>query len=322
MPDEAVSSPLSPATPAAGSVALCRGVFAAALTPLRPDRAPNLAAYLRHARWLLDRGCDGLGVLGTTGEANSLTVEQRLGLIEAVAEALPPDRLLVGTGSCSLGDAVRLTRACLDAGLRHVLMLPPFYYKPVDEDGLFGFFAAVIEAAGDPELRLFLYNFPRLTGVPLSLALYARLRRAYGPVIAGTKDSSGVWPDIERTCRELPDFVTFAGTESYLLATLRAGGAGCISATANLTAPLCRAVYRAWHTGDQARADALQNRLTTVRQALEGAPTIAALKALMRQRTGEAVWDTILPPLLPLGAEQASALAGRLDELGGVDSEG
>lgn len=319
MADEAA---FTPSAGNAGAATLARGVFAAALTPLGPDHAPNLPAYIKHARWLLNRGCDGLGVLGTTGEANSLTVDQRLALIEAVAAALPAERLLIGTGACAVGDAIRLTRACLAAGLRHVLMLPPFYYKPVDEDGLFAFYATVIEAAGDPGLRLFLYNFPRLTGVPLSLGLYTRLRQAFGPVIAGTKDSSGVWPDIERICRELPDFVTFAGTESYLLATLRAGGAGCISATANLTAPLCRAVYRAWQAGDAERADGLQTRLSALRKVLEGLPTIAALKSTMRRYSGEPVWDTVLPPLLALGAEQADALASRLDELGGIDDAG
>ena len=150
------------------STSLPRGIFAAALTPLDPSFAPDHDAFIRHATGLLENGCDGLAVLGSTGEANSLSLDQRLALIETAAGRLPKDRLLIGTGACAVADAIALTRASLAAGVANVLVLPPFYYRPVTDDGVFAYFARLIDAAGTDRLRVFLYNFPQLTGFAFS----------------------------------------------------------------------------------------------------------------------------------------------------------
>jgi 4-hydroxy-tetrahydrodipicolinate synthase len=285
-----------------------RGVFAAALTPMDRDLNVDQEAFTAHCRRLLDAGCHGLGVFGTTGEANSLSVEERTSALATLVEdGIPGEKLLPGTGSCALTDAIHLSRAALEVGAGGVLLLPPFYYKGVSDDGLFRFFAELIERVGDDRLRVYLYHFPQMTGVDFSLPLIGRLLESYPGVVVGTKDSSGDRERIKTTCREFPDFSVFAGTERYLLDTLRWGGAGCISATVNVTSRLARQVYDA-HEADREDADALQERLTESRATIEGYPLIPALKSLMHQSTGEESWPNLRPPLVGLTDEQAHDL--------------
>jgi len=222
------------------------GVLAAVLTPMDDGLAPDHPAFSAHCHRLLAAGCHGLSVFGTTGEANSLSVGERLAALEVLLESgVPANMLLPGTGSCALTDTVRLSRAALEAGTAGVLVLPPFYYKGVGDDGLFRFFAEVIERMGDERLRVYLYHIPQMTGVELGMSLISRLINAYPDTIAGTKDSSGDRERIETLCREFPGFSVLAGTETLLLETLRNGGKGCISATVNVTSRLARQVYDA-----------------------------------------------------------------------------
>jgi 4-hydroxy-tetrahydrodipicolinate synthase len=272
------------------------------------DLAPDHAAFPAHCHRLLAAGCHGLSVFGTTGEANSLSVRERLAALEALLESCVPARtLLPGTGSCALTDTVRLSRAALEAGTAGVLVLPPFYYKGVGDDGLFRFFAEVIECIGDDRLRLYLYHIPQMTGMELGLPLISRLIDAYPGVIAGTKDSSGDRERIETLCREFPDFAVLAGTETLLLETLRNGGEGCISATVNVTSRLARRVYDA-HAAGKDEAQALQEHLSTLRNSIETYPMIPALKALMADLTGEKTWRNLRPPLSGLDDKQTQDL--------------
>ncbi|HYM02384.1 MAG TPA: dihydrodipicolinate synthase family protein [Stellaceae bacterium] len=293
-----------------------RGVYAAVLTPVNTDLAPNAEAYVAHCRWLLANGCDGLAPLGTTGEANSLSVTQRLSLIEATAAAgLPMAKFIVGTGSCALADAVTVTKAALDAGSGGALLLPPFYYKNPSEDGLFAFFSEVVERVGDGRLRMYLYHFPQMSAVPITPALIARLRAAYGETIAGVKDSSGDWAYSAGLLKEFPGFGVFSGTEEYLLRNLRAGGAGCISASTNVTAPMAQKVYRAWQRPD---ADDLQKELTAARLVLQSFPFQGGLKELVAGMTGDRRWVNALPPNRPLTAAQRDDLLARLRNVPGI----
>jgi 4-hydroxy-tetrahydrodipicolinate synthase len=278
-----------------------RGVLAAVLTPMDEDLNPDHQAFGVHCHKLLAAGCHGLSVFGTTGEANSLSVNERLAALEALVESgVPAERLLPGTGSCALTDTVRLSRAALEAGAAGVLVLPPFYYKGVGDDGLFRFFAEVVERLGDDRLRLYLYHIPQMTGIDLGLSLISRLVEAYPGVVVGTKDSSGDRERIMTLCRELPDFSVLAGTETLLLETLRSGGEGCISATVNVTSRLARRVHDAHAAGKADEADALQERLTHLRAAIEAYPVIPALKQLMAGLTGDEDWRNIRPPLSSL----------------------
>lgn len=294
-----------------------RGVLAAALTPMDGNLGLDHEAFAAHCRRLLDAGCHGLGIFGTTGEANSFTADERIAALESLAERdIPGERLLPGTGSCALPEAVRLSRVVLEMGAPGVLVLPPFYYKGVGDDGLFRFFAGLIERVADPRLRVYLYHIPQMTGVGLSLPLIERLLEAYPGVISGTKDSEGDWDRIETLCREFPGLDVFAGTERYLLDNLRHGGVGCISATVNVTSRLARQVYEAHEAGREDEAEALQERLTFLRAALEAYPPIPALKSLTGRFTGEDVWQNIRPPLVPLEAGQAEEVSSRMHDLG------
>lgn len=295
-----------------------RGVYAAVLTPFDRNLEPNLEAYVAHCRWLLANGCDGLAPLGTTGEANSLSVPQRLGLIEGGAAAgLPMERCIVGTGSSALADAVTLTKAALAAGSTGALLLPPFYYKNPSEEGLFAFFSEVIQRVGDGRLRLYLYHFPQMSAVPITLTLIARLKAAYGDTIAGVKDSSGDWSYTATLLKEIPGFGVYSGTEQFLLANLRAGGAGCISASTNVTAPMAQAVHRAWRRED---ADALQESLTAARLVLQAFPFQGGLKELVARFTGDRQWLNVIPPNRPLSPAQRDELFARLGGVAGLRS--
>jgi len=286
-----------------------KGVLAAVLTPMAGDLATDHAAFAAHCQRLLAAGCHGLSVFGTTGEANSLSAGERLAALEALLEGgVPAETLLPGTGSCALTDTVSLSRAALEAGAAGVLVLPPFYYKGVGDDGLFRFFAEVIERVGDGRLRLYLYHIPQMTGVDLGLPLISRLIDAYPGAVAGTKDSSGDMKRIATLCREFPDLSVFAGTETLLLETLRSGGSGCISATVNVTSRLARRVYDAHATGRDSEAETLQERLTQLRRSIEAYPVIPALKALMAELTGDKAWRNLRPPLSALDEEQTEAL--------------
>jgi 4-hydroxy-tetrahydrodipicolinate synthase len=293
-----------------------RGVYAAAVTPFTGTLEPNPALFVQHCRWLLENGCDGLAPLGTTGEANSLSVAQRIMLIEAAAQSgIPMAKFIAGAGSCSLADAATVTRAAVKAGAAGALLLPPFYYKNPTEDGLFAFFSEVIERVADWRLHLYLYHFPQLSTVPITASLIARLMAAYPGTIAGLKDSSGDWSNTAMLLEEFPGFGVFSGSEEFLLANLRAGGVGCISATTNIDGPLAQAVYRAWQGERRDEADRLQQALTEVRLLIQSYPLQAAVKRILSALSRNPAWNQLLPPNQALAPAQASELMARLGAL-------
>jgi 4-hydroxy-tetrahydrodipicolinate synthase len=292
------------------------GVFAPVLTPFDGKLAPDAGRLARHCKWLLSQGCRGLAVFGTTSEANSLSVEERESLLEALlGSGLPPGSLLPGTGCCALTDTVRLTRGAVRAGCAGVLVLPPFYYKPVADEGLFRSFAELIERVGDSRLRVYLYHIPPIAQVGFSLKLVERLVAAYPDTVAGMKDSSG---DIANTRAVIDAFAkdgfeVFSGSERFLLENLRRGGAGCISATANVNSAAIDRLYREWRSPE---AEGLQARLNAVRTAFEKRPVIPALKAVVAHYAKDPAWRAVRPPLLELGAGETAPLVDELREAG------
>lgn len=293
------------------------GVWSAAVTPLNNDLTVNLAAMMAHHKWLLANGCNGVAVLGTTGEANSFSVRERLDVIAAAAASgIAKEQLLIGTGCCAPTDTIELTRAALDAGFNQVLMLPPFYYKGVSDDGLFAAFDHVIQQLADDRLAIVIYDFPLMTGLDMSVDLLVRLNKAYPNTVVGVKDSSGNWPAMQAVIEAIPGFRTFAGTEQYLLADLQAGGAGCITATGNATSNLCQAVYAAHQAGDTAGAEAAQEIATATRLMLQAHGTVPAMKELMAQNSGNPAWRNMRPPIMPLSAEGVAALDKACQDMG------
>jgi len=296
------------------SMSRLRGVLAPVVTPFAYDLRPDAARLARQCRWLLDNDV-GLAVFGTNSEANSLGVAEKLALLDALVDAgIPAARMMPGTGTCALPDTVELTRRAVAHGCGGVLMLPPFYYKGVTDDGLFASYAEVIERVGDARLRIYLYHIPAVSQVPISLALIERLLDRYPAMVAGIKDSSGDWNNTRALLERFGPrgFDVFAGSETFLLATLRGGGAGCISATANVNPAAIARLARDWQQPD---ADGRQATLDGVRAAFQRFPMIAALKAAVAHHSGDASWATVRPPLVALTGEQKRQLLEALDAL-------
>ena len=289
-----------------------RGVLAPVLTPFHADLSPDARRLSRHCRWLLAHGCAGLAPFGTTSEANSLSVDERESLLDAILEdGLPADRLVPGTGCCALTDTVRLTAQAVRHGCAGVLALPPFYYKAVSEDGLFRFFAEVIERVGDDRLRVYLYHIPPVAQVGFGPKLVERLLRAYPRAVAGMKDSSGDLANT-RTMLDLfakDGFDVFVGSERFLLAGMRAGGAGCITATGNVNPAAIDRLFREWRSPG---ADGLQEEVNGIRGAVEKVPVIPGLKAVMAHQAGDPGWLPVRPPLVELAPAQRDALLADL----------
>jgi 4-hydroxy-tetrahydrodipicolinate synthase len=292
-----------------------RGVLSPVVTPFRPDLTPDPERFVRHCRWLLSQNV-GLAVFGTNSEANSLSVDERIELLDRlVGEGLDPTRMMPGTGCCALPDSVRLTAHAMKLGCAGVLMLPPFYYKGVSDEGLFRNFAEVIERVGDRRLRVYLYHIPPVAQVPITLFLIDRLLKNYPDSVAGLKDSSGDWNNTKAVLDAFAasGFDVFPGSETFLLAGMRNGGAGCISATANVNpGPIARLAA----TWQDISAEAQQTRLDEIRAIVQSYVMIPALKAAIAHYGDDPGWATVRPPFVALTREEASVLIGKLDGKG------
>jgi 4-hydroxy-tetrahydrodipicolinate synthase len=290
-----------------------RGVLAPVVTPFRPDYSPDPQRFLRHCRWLLAHGCSGLAVFGTNSEANSLAADERMMLLEHLVEhGVPASRLMPGTGCCALTDSVRLTAHAVKLGCAGVLMLPPFYYKGVPDEGLFRAFSEVIQRVADDRLQLYLYHIPPVAQVPITPALVGRLLARYPGTVAGLKDSSGDWANTQAMIEAFGEqgFDVFAGSEVFLLRTMRAGGAGCITAGANVNPHGIDRAYRGWQSSE---AEALQGSIDKVRGILQSqASMIPALKATIAHYADDPGWQTVRPPLVELALEQRAMLVSDL----------
>ena len=299
----------------AGQDFVFSGVYAAALTPLTDDLDPDIELMAAHCRWLLDNGCDGLAILGTTGEANSFGLKERIGILDGLAEAgIPGERLMPGTGSCALPDTIALSRVAIDHGAAGVLMLPPFYYKNPSDDGLFAAYSEVIQKIGDDRLRICLYHFPQMSGVPIPYSLIERLIKEYPDTIVGMKDSSGDVDNMIGAAKNFPGFAVFSGSDELLLASIEAGGAGCITACANVASRLAAEVYGGWVRGED--VGAANEMLTAVRNAIMKFPLSTALKTLMARHSGNDGWLNIRPPLTRMSDTDRDTLFGTFDAIG------
>lgn len=292
-----------------------RGVLSPVVTPFDKGLKPDATKLLAQCKWLLQNDV-GLAVFGTNSEANSLSASEKIDLLDALVEGgLPAGRMMPGTGACALPDTIRMTKHAVAKGCGGVLMLPPFYYKGVSDEGLYRSYADVIEAVGDPKLRIYLYHIPPVSGVPISFNLIERLLKDYPGIIAGVKDSSGDWANTSAMLERFQPqgFDVFAGSETFLLQTMRAGGAGCISATANVNPAAISMLYHEWQSAD---AEAQQAALDATRSIFAGYVMIPALKAAVARFSQDRDWLAVRPPLVPFDAEQESNLAAALDRIG------
>jgi len=297
------------------------GVLSPVVTPFRKDYAPDAERFVRHCRWLLKSGCSGLAVFGTNSEANSMSVPEKRRLLEAlVAGGVPAAALMPGTGHSALSDSIEMTRAAVQLGCAGVLMLPPFYYKGVSDEGLYRNFAEVIERVGDERLQLYLYHIPPVSQVAITFGLIEKLLSKYPGIVAGVKDSSGDWANTKAMLDNYArhGFDVFAGSETFLLDNMRNGGKGCITATGNVNPGPIDQVFRNWRSAD---ADKLQAGISATRKIVQKQPMIPALKAIVAHFGNDPQWKTCRPPLIELSSSQEENLLTEL-KAGGFSMPG
>ena len=314
-----------PETKISPSTQRIRGVLAPVVTPFKDDLSPDPQRFLRHCQWLLSQNC-GLAVFGTNSEANSISAEERMKLLDAlIAAGIDPSRIMPGTGCCSITETVELTAHAVKHGCAGVLMLPPFYYKDVSEEGLYRYFSEAVQRVGDTRLKIYLYHIPPVAIVGVTPKLVERLLKAYPNAIAGMKDSSGDWKNTKtfldafavRPGRAVSGFDVFVGSESFLLANMRNGGVGTISATANVNPAAIQKLYREWNTADD--ADQQQRKLNAVREVFSSRKfqsMIAALKQAIAIYRNDPEWTRVRPPLIELTTGEAKLLAAKLKAIG------
>jgi 4-hydroxy-tetrahydrodipicolinate synthase len=284
------------------------GVIAAVATPIDESGAPDLKRATDLAKHLLANGCDGLNVLGSTGEATSFSLDERKAVMDAYKKnGVPMDRLMVGTGAPSVSDAGALTRHAAALGFAGALVLPPFYYKGVPDDGLVAYIEALVKATADAKLPIYLYHYPALSGLPWHVELIKRLRSSFPSRIVGLKDSSGDMA-FARSAAALGDFAVFPSTEACLLDARRGDFAGCISATANLNADLCA---RAWAQGDAAALDAA----VAIRKLFDGRPLVSGVKTLLAHIHNDPALARVRPPLAAVSSADREAIAAGYDAI-------
>ena len=327
-----------PKTKISPSTERIRGVLAPVVTPFRADLSPDRQRFIRHCQWLLSHNC-GLAVFGTNSEANSMSAEERMTLLDAlVATGIDPSRMMPGTSCCSITETVKLTAHAVKHGCAGVLMLPPFYYKNVSEKGLYRYFGEVVQRVGDTRLKIYLYHIPPVAIVGITPKLVERLLKTYPNTIAGMKDSSGDWNNTKtfldafavRSARAARTFDVFVGSESFLLANMRHGGAGTISATVNVNPAAIHKLYvtckQSKIENRKSKLEHLQARLNIVREVFSSRKfpsMIAALKQGIAIYRNDPEWTRVRPPLVGLTAAQANLLAADLNGAGGIsDIEG
>ncbi|MBK5203976.1 MAG: dihydrodipicolinate synthase family protein [Polaromonas sp.] len=291
-----------------------KGVLSPVVTPFSEDLSVNENKFVDHCKWLVGNGV-GLAIFGTNSEANSLSVSERLYLTDKLLEAgIDASRLMPGTGCCSIPDTVKLTQHATKHGAAGVLMLPPFYYKDISEDGLFAYFSEIVERVGSSALRIYLYHIPQVTQVAITESLIERLLKRYPESFAGIKDSSGDWAGTQKFIHAFAanGFDVFPGSEIFMLDALRIGGVGCISATANVNPKGIVELYENWQSY---QADALNETMTSIRKTCQMFAVLPAMKDIIATYRKDPTWAKVRPPLMGLDEKSSASLKAKLDLL-------
>ena len=297
------------------AAARIKGVLSPVVTPFKRDLSPDTARFIAHCKWLLSQDC-GLAVFGTNSEANSMSADERMALLDAaIAGGVLTTRMMPGTGACSINEAAKVSAHATKHGVAGVLMLPPFYYKGVPEEGLFRFFSEVVQRVGDDNLRVYLYHIPPVSAVPITHKLVERLMKAYPKQIAGMKDSSDDWAHTKSMIDAFAKdgFDVFSGNEKPLIDNIKAGGAGCISATANINPGKIAETFHKWQTPE---GEKLQTWINDVRGVMQGYVMIPALKYVIAHYGADAAWTPVRPPLVETEEKVGKDMIQKLDKLG------
>jgi 4-hydroxy-tetrahydrodipicolinate synthase len=297
------------------AAARIKGVLSPVVTPFKRDLSPDVGRFIAHCKWLISQDC-GLAMFGTNSEANSMSAEERMALLDqVVAAGVPTERMMPGTGACSINEAAKVSLHAVKHGVSGVLMLPPFYYKGVSEEGLYRFFSEVVQRVGDDKLRVYLYHIPPVSAVPITHRLVERLMKAYPKQIAGMKDSSDDWTHTKSMIDAFAKdgFDVFSGNEKPLLENMKAGGAGCISATANMNPGKIAETYKKYGTPE---AEKLQAWINEVRGVMQGYVMIPGLKYCIAHYGADPGWATVRPPMIETEESVGKDMIAKLDKLG------
>lgn len=293
------------------------GVYSAATTAIAADGTPDFRLFTAHCKALIEEGCDGVALLGTTGEANSFGLKQRMDILEkAIAGGVPAQKLLPGTAQTAVSDTIELTRHAVEAGVPAVVLLPPFYYKGVSAEGIYRAYANVVEGVKDSRLKVILYHIPQVSGVAIPHDVIARLRADFPGVFVGIKDSSGDLENMKALVAQFPGFGVLAGADPVLLPLLQVGGAGCITASSNLVAADLRIVFDNWNVaskGDVVKA--AQDRIVAWRELTNTYVQLPTVKAMVAKRRGDNGWLRVHPPLIELSDAERETVWARMDAL-------
>lgn len=295
-----------------------QGVHCAAATPVTPDGKPDLKLFGEHCRTLIEEGCHGIAMLGTTGEANSFGLHDRMALLEAAIEGgTAASILLPGTSAPSVADTVELTTHAVQAGAKGVVMLPPYYYKGVSDEGLFRFYQRVIEGVNDDRLRVVLYHIPQVTQIPISHDLISRLMDAFPGIVCGIKDSAGQLDNMKAMMERFPNLSVLAGADPLLLPLLQAGGHGCITATSNLRSDALRVIWDNWDKPESRdKVDAAQTRIDEWRNLTNRYVQLPTVKTMLARSRGNDSWLNMMPPLVELTTEERNDVWSQMEKLG------
>lgn len=296
-----------------------QGVHCAAATPVTAEGRPNLSLFTAHCKALLDEGCHGIAMLGTTGEANSFGLHDRKALLDAaVAGGVPAHTLLPGTSAPSVADTLDLTKHAVEAGAKGVVLLPPYYYKGVSEEGLYRFYARVVEGVGDARLRVVFYHIPQVTQIPIPHDLIERLMTAYPGTFCAIKDSSGDLDNMKAMVERFPDLAVLSGADPLMLPLLRMGGAGCITATSNLRSDALRVVWDGWQDAAKSEdVEAAQDRINDWRTLTNTFVQLPTVKTMLARSRGDLGWLNLMPPLVELTEAEQQAVWSEMERLGG-----
>ncbi|MGI9353766.1 MAG: dihydrodipicolinate synthase family protein [Rhizobiaceae bacterium] len=287
-----------------------RGVIAAVPTPFDANGVPQRKPFIEHCQWALNNGCDGLNILGSTGEANSISNENRISIMQWAASDLETSKLMVGTGTPSLDDTIELTKRADHLGYQIALVLPPYYYKPLSDEGLIGWYAALDNALTDRAIGIYFYNFPQMTGISIPIDVVAALAKSAPKRFTGIKDSSGDLDYCRSILKASPTLSVFPSSETSLAEAKESGFAGCISATVNITAALCAEVWANRDNPDQETLKIIGKQRADIVEA----GLVPAIKQLVSHRSGNTIWKNCLPPFLITDKNVADALIAKVSK--------
>ncbi len=266
-----------------------KGIYAATATPLHEDLRIDHEELAWHCSDLIQRGCAGIALFGTTGEGPSFSLGRRIEALEILTRSVNPDRIIVANGSSGVQDTVELCNAALKYGCKAVLLSPPSYFKNIREEGAIAYYREILKQVSLPTL---LYHYPKLTGVPITMPILSALHREFPQTVVGLKESEGDLAFTKAILSSFPDFQVFVGKELQIAEAVRSGGAGAICGLANLYPELIRAFY------EQPDPSHLE-QLESISKSFREVPFNAAVKAVLQMRRG-VPWRTLIPPLVPL----------------------